>query len=94
MEKGQRPDENHVSSTSGSRSHCCPPHWGQTVGADLATTGVAGPDPQDGHPVGTVYVAVATPETAIVSALTLSGTRDEIRTRSVQGVLELALTVV
>ena len=60
----------------------------------LATTGVAGPDPQDGHPVGTVYVAVATPETAIVSALTLSGTRDEIRTRSVQGVLELALTVV
>ncbi|MDW4573102.1 CinA family protein [Microbacterium sp. M3] len=60
----------------------------------LATTGVAGPDPQDGHAVGTVYVAVATPETAIVSALSLSGTRDEIRTRSVQGVLELALTVV
>lgn len=33
------------------------------LGADwgLATTGVAGPDPQDGKPVGTVYVAVAGP---------------------------------
>lgn len=33
------------------------------MGADygLATTGVAGPDPQDGHPVGEVYVAVVGP---------------------------------
>ena len=33
----------------------------QMCGADwgLATTGVAGPDPQDGHPVGQVFVAVA-----------------------------------
>ncbi|MEU3192462.1 nicotinamide-nucleotide amidohydrolase family protein [Streptomyces sp. NPDC006992] len=33
------------------------------LGADwgLATTGVAGPESQDGHPVGTVYVAVAAP---------------------------------
>ena len=30
---------------------------GATVGA--ATTGVAGPDPQDGQPVGTVYIAVS-----------------------------------
>ncbi|WP_426324717.1 CinA family protein [Microbacterium sp. E-13] len=60
----------------------------------LATTGVAGPDPQDGHPVGTVYVAVATPETVVVSALTLTGTRDEIRTRTVESVIELALTLV
>ena len=31
------------------------------LGADygLATTGVAGPDPQDGHPVGEVHIAVA-----------------------------------
>nr|WP_264081246.1 CinA family protein [Streptomyces spectabilis] len=31
------------------------------LGADwgIATTGVAGPDPQDGHPVGTVHVAVS-----------------------------------
>ncbi|WP_203582187.1 CinA family protein [Microbacterium hibisci] len=59
----------------------------------LATTGVAGPDPQDGNPVGTVYIAVATPETAVVSALALSGTRDEIRTATVDRVLELALTL-
>jgi nicotinamide-nucleotide amidase len=59
----------------------------------LATTGVAGPDPQDGHPVGTVYIAVATPETVVVSELSLSGTRDEIRTRTVQSVLELAITL-
>ena len=33
------------------------------VGADygLATTGVAGPDPQDGRPVGEVHVAVSGP---------------------------------
>lgn len=33
----------------------CGADWG------LATTGVAGPEPQDGHPVGQVYVAVAGP---------------------------------
>ncbi len=34
------------------------------LGADvgLATTGVAGPDPQDGHAPGTVFVGVATAE--------------------------------
>ncbi len=31
--------------------------WGADVG--VATTGVAGPEPQDGHPVGEVYLAVA-----------------------------------
>ncbi|KAF2415665.1 competence protein [Microbacterium sp. B35-30] len=59
----------------------------------LATTGVAGPDPQDDMPVGTVHIAVATPETVVVSSLALSGSRDEIRTQTVRRVLELALTV-
>ncbi|MEI3844350.1 MULTISPECIES: CinA family protein [unclassified Microbacterium] len=59
----------------------------------LATTGVAGPDPQDGQPVGTVFVAVSTPETTVVTSLTLSGTRDEIRSRAVIGALQLALTL-
>ena len=31
--------------------------WGADVG--IATTGVAGPAPQDGHPVGEVYLAVS-----------------------------------
>ncbi|MET8683429.1 CinA family protein [Streptomyces sp. NPDC004732] len=37
------------------------------LGADwgIATTGVAGPEPQDGQPVGTVYVAVAGPDIAV-----------------------------
>ncbi|MEU6826630.1 CinA family protein [Streptomyces atriruber] len=38
----------------------------RVLGADwgIATTGVAGPEPQDGQPVGTVYVAVAGPDGA------------------------------
>ena len=31
----------------------------------LATTGVAGPDPQDGHPVGVVHIAVAARDGAV-----------------------------
>ncbi len=66
----------------------------RALGADvgLATTGVAGPDPQDGMPVGTVHIAVVTPDGVAASSLALSGTRDEIRTRTVQSVLELART--
>ncbi|MFE6224761.1 MULTISPECIES: CinA family protein [unclassified Streptomyces] len=66
------------------------------LGADwgMATTGVAGPDPQDGQPVGTVYVAVAGPATTGAAAgkvvsLRLNGDRAEIRRESVRSVLEL-----
>ncbi|MEU8528979.1 MULTISPECIES: CinA family protein [Streptomyces] len=62
------------------------------LGADwgIATTGVAGPDPQDGQPVGTVYVAVAGPAGAgKVASLRLNGDRAEIRRESVRSVLEL-----
>jgi nicotinamide-nucleotide amidase len=44
-------------------------------------------------PVGTVHIAVVTPETVATAQLALSGTRDEIRTASVTRVLELALDV-
>ncbi|GAA3143879.1 CinA family protein [Streptomyces rectiviolaceus] len=39
----------------------------KVMGADwgIATTGVAGPDPQDGQAVGTVFVAVDGPETTV-----------------------------
>lgn len=50
---------------------------GATYG--LATTGVAGPDPQDGHPVGTVYIALSGPGGERVERLALSGTRAQIR---------------
>lgn len=64
------------------------------LGADwgAATTGVAGPDPQDGQPVGTVFVAVAGPDGAAeVAALLLAGDRSAIRGASVAAVLDLLL---
>lgn len=45
----------------------------------VATTGVAGPDPQDGHPAGTVFIAVAIGGDARVVELALRGDRNEIR---------------
>jgi nicotinamide-nucleotide amidase len=63
------------------------------LGADwgLATTGVAGPRPQDGQPVGTVYLAVAGPgqHRPVAGRLKLDGDRATIRARSVRGALEL-----
>ncbi|MFJ8077437.1 CinA family protein [Streptomyces sp. NPDC096176] len=64
----------------------------ELMGADwgVATTGVAGPEAQDGQPVGTVFVAVAGPGgTGKVAALRLNGDRGEIRRESVRSVLEL-----
>src|SRR6185437_11721493 len=65
------------------------------LGADygLATTGVAGPDPQDGHPPGTVFVAVHAPNARRVLGRTgdtaVPGERDEVRWTTVVLVLEL-----
>lgn len=66
------------------------------LGADvgLATTGVAGPDPQDGHAPGTVHVAVATPDGVRVASLTLPGDRAAVRGAACARVLELALRTV
>jgi nicotinamide-nucleotide amidase len=60
----------------------------------LATTGVAGPDPQDGHPPGTVHVAVVTATGSRVASPIVTGTRADVRERAVREVLALALTVV
>jgi nicotinamide-nucleotide amidase len=66
------------------------------LGADvgLATTGVAGPDPQDGHVPGTVHVAVAAPTTTRVRSMLLAGGRGEVRAGARAAVLELALEIV
>jgi nicotinamide-nucleotide amidase len=61
----------------------CRADWG------LATTGVAGPDPQDGNPVGRVYVAVSAPGADEVRELTLTGDRAAIRAGSVTAALVL-----
>ncbi len=63
------------------------------LGADvgLATTGVAGPTAQDGHPPGTVHVAVVTPSGAAVGSLHLAGDRPAVRAAAVRAVLDLAV---
>lgn len=64
----------------------------RVCGADVgaATTGVAGPSGQDGHPVGEVHVAVSVPgRDPHVRSLQLSGTREEIREQTVDAVLGL-----
>ncbi|MBI0385339.1 CinA family protein, partial [Streptomyces albiflaviniger] len=56
----------------------------------VATTGVAGPTPQDGQPVGTVHVAVAGPSDAVAAAaLRLEGDRAGIRGQTVQAAVKL-----
>src|SRR3954464_5641285 len=59
---------------------------GATYG--VALTGVAGPDPQDGHQPGTVFVAVAGPSGGQVRSLRLPGHRVEIRDRAVDVALD------
>lgn len=68
----------------------------RAAGADvgLATTGVAGPDPQDGHAPGRVHVAVATPDAVHERTLDLPGDRAAVRAGSVTALLALALDVV
>ncbi|MFF5171105.1 CinA family protein [Micromonospora sp. NPDC000089] len=61
----------------------CGADWG------LATTGVAGPEPQDGKPVGLVYVAAAGPHGTAVRQLDLDGGRDHIRAAAVIEALRL-----
>jgi nicotinamide-nucleotide amidase len=55
----------------------CAADWG------LAVTGVAGPDPQAGHPVGQVFIGIAGPDRVEVRQLALRGTRAEIRQQTV-----------
>jgi len=58
-----------------------PASWG------ISTTGVAGPDPQDGKPVGTVFVGIATATGAEAVELHLDGDRAAIRSGVVSELL-------
>jgi nicotinamide-nucleotide amidase len=62
---------------------------GATIG--VATTGVAGPGPQDGHPAGTVHIAVSLAGDTVVRTMALAGSRDEVRRLTVERVLGLLL---
>ncbi len=67
----------------GARQRCAA-DWG------LATTGVAGPDQQGGHPVGTVYLGLAGPDgLGLVRGLELAGDRAAIRRAAVAAALDL-----
>jgi nicotinamide-nucleotide amidase len=55
----------------------------------ISTTGVAGPDPQDGKPVGTVFVGIAFGDEVHSVELGLSGSRDEVRAAVVVEALAL-----
>lgn len=61
------------------------------LGADfgVATTGVAGPDPQDGRDVGTVFIAVAAGKLSRVERFAFAGDRQAIRRQSVEAALQL-----
>lgn len=65
----------------------------QRLSADvgLATTGVAGPDPQDGHPAGEVWIAVAVSTGVASLRLELGGDRTAIRRQTAHAVLQFAL---
>jgi nicotinamide-nucleotide amidase len=52
---------------------------GRPADIGLSTTGVAGPDPQDGRPVGTVFIGLAVGDAVQSVALDLSGDREGIR---------------
>jgi nicotinamide-nucleotide amidase len=64
--------------------------FGATWG--LATTGVAGPDGQEGHPPGTVWIAVAGPGSTVSQRLALTGSRQEIRDQTCTATLGLLLS--
>ena len=64
---------------------------GATFG--VATTGVAGPDPADGKPPGTVHIAVSSGPQSVTRDLALAGARDEIRRDTVEQALGLLWSV-
>ena len=61
------------------------------LGADVgvSTTGVAGPDPQEGQPVGLVYVGCADARGVVAVEHHLTGDRTEVRTAAVDVALAL-----
>ena len=68
----------------------------RVTGADygLAVTGVAGPEPQDGKPVGTVHIALTGPGDRIYRRdLRLGGSRERIRQDTCKEALDLLLGV-
>lgn len=71
----------------GARQRCAAT-WG------IGLTGVAGPEPQGGHPVGTVFLGLAGPVDADVVELHLTGSRWDIRVAAVNAAIARLRAVV
>lgn len=65
----------------------------RALGTDWAVscTGVAGPDMQDGQPVGSVFIGLAGPEGVSVRHFDFSGDRAAIRLQTIATALRLSL---
>lgn len=67
---------------------------GRAADLGVSTTGVAGPDPQGGRSVGTVFIGIASSSGVRAVELRLGGDRQSIRAQTVtRAVLELAVEV-
>lgn len=62
---------------------------GRPARVGVGTTGVAGPDPQNGVPPGLAYVAVALDGRTVVRELRLTGSRSVIRAAVAEAALRL-----
>ncbi|MES2169582.1 MAG: nicotinamide-nucleotide amidohydrolase family protein [Actinomycetota bacterium] len=65
---------------------------GRDADVGLATTGVAGPDAQGGHPPGTVYLGIAVGASVRSVRLRLTGTRQAVREQTVSELLSQLAT--
>ena len=68
----------------------------EVIGADLAVavTGVGGPDPDDGRPPGTVYVAVSSSAGEIADQHKFDGAPSEVVAQATVAALEMLLAAV
>lgn len=67
---------------------------GRVADVGLSTTGVAGPTPQGGQPVGTVHIGVSLRGRTSSRAFLFGGDRSAIRAATVAAALELLLEAV
>ncbi|MBN9606907.1 MAG: CinA family protein [Actinomycetales bacterium] len=88
-ERGPVDPEVAAAMAAGVRARLGPDASPATLG--LATTGVAGPDPQDGHAPGEVWIGVATAAGAVAHRLDAAGDRAAIRRAAVSECLRRGL---
>ncbi|WP_311257508.1 CinA family protein [Microbacterium sp. WCS2018Hpa-9] len=60
----------------------------------VSTTGIAGPDSPDGQPVGTVHIAVVTPDRSVSEVFRFDGDRARVRAQAVDAAVEMLARVV